>query len=50
MILLGTEGGKIEGTGVGDTEEEIGKSAEGGSDMERGRTSVGVVEAVDGGT
>lgn len=48
MILLGTEGEKIGGTGVGDAEGETGKSAEGGSDMERGRTGVGAVDAADG--
>jgi hypothetical protein len=48
VILLGTEGEKIGGTGVGDAEEETGKSAEGGFDMERGRMIVGAVDAADG--
>ena len=48
MILLGTEGEKIGGTGVGDAEEETEKSSKGGSDMEKGRMIVGAVDAADG--
>jgi hypothetical protein len=45
VILLGTEGEKFEGTGVGEAGLETGKSAIGASGMEKGRTGEGAVES-----